>query len=151
MNSTARYNSAVRIIAKAPTLVAAYHRLSHGKEYVPPRDDLTHAENFLYMVHGEEPEADVARVMDICFILHAEHSMNASTFAGRVTGSTLADPYTVVSSAIGTLTGPLHGGANEEALAVFEEIGGAAQDRAGVGGDAAQGAQLQNHGLGQRG
>jgi len=123
MNPTDRYNSAVRIIAKAPTLVAAYHRLSLGKEYVPPRDDLTHAENFLYMVSGEAPEADVARVMDISFILHAEHSMNASTFAGRVTASTLADPYTVVSSAIGALTGPLHGGANEQVLRMLKEIG----------------------------
>src|SRR6266850_1067281 len=123
MNPTDRYNSAVRIIAKAPTLVAAYHRLSLGKEYVPPRDDLTHAENFLYMVSGEAPEADVARVMDISFILHAEHSMNASTFAGRVTASTLADPYTVVSSAIGALTGPLHGGANEQVIHMLQNIG----------------------------
>ena len=123
MNTTDRYNSTIRIIAKAPTLVAAYHRLSHGKEYIPPRDDLTHAENFLYMVSGEEPEPDVARIMDVCFILHAEHSMNASTFAGRVTASTLADPYTVVSSAIGALTGPLHGGANEQVIHMLAEIG----------------------------
>ena len=123
MNPTDRYNSAVRIIAKAPTLVAAYHRLSSGKEYVPPREDLTHAENFLYLVAGEVPEADVARVMDISFILHAEHSMNASTFAGRVTASTLADPYTVVTSAIGALTGPLHGGANEQVIHMLTHIG----------------------------
>ena len=122
MNPTDRYNSVVRLIAKAPTLVAAYHRLSLGKEYVPPRDDLTHAENFLYMVHGEVPEPDVARVMDTSFILHAEHSMNASTFAGRVTASTLADPYTVVSSAIGALTGPLHGGANEQVIHMLQHI-----------------------------
>src|SRR5262245_64169156 len=105
MNPTDRYNSTVRLIAKAPTLVAAYHRLSHGKEYVPPREDLTHAENLLYMVTGEVTEPDVARVMDVCFILHAEHSMNASTLAGRVTESTLDDPYTVVSSEIGGLKG----------------------------------------------
>jgi citrate synthase len=123
MNPTDRYNSTVRIIAKAPTLVAAYHRLSHGKEYIPPKEELTHAENFLYMVHGEVPEADIARVMDICFILHAEHSMNASTFAGRVTASTLADPYTVVTSAIGALTGPLHGGANEQVIHMLQQIG----------------------------
>ena len=123
MNPVDRYNSAVRIIAKAPTLVAAYHRLSLGKEYVPPREDLSHAENFLYMVSGEPPEADESRVMDISFILHAEHSMNASTFAGRVTASTLADPYTVVSSAIGALTGPLHGGANEQVIHMLQQIG----------------------------
>lgn len=123
MNPTDRYNSAVRIIAKAPTLVAAYHRLSHGKDYIPPKGELGHAENFLYMLTGEVPEPDVARVMDICLILHAEHSMNASTFAGRVTASTLADPYTVVSSAIGALTGPLHGGANEQVIHMLGQIG----------------------------
>ena len=122
MNPTDRYNSAVRIIAKAPTLVAAYHRLSHGKDYIPPKEELGHAENFLYMLSGEAPEPDVARVMDICLILHAEHSMNASTFAGRVTASTLADPYTVVSSAIGALTGPLHGGANEQVIHMLQQI-----------------------------
>ena len=118
-----RYNSTVRLIAKAPTLVAAYHRLSHGKDYIPPKEDLTHAANFLYMLTGEEPDADVARVMDICLILHAEHSMNASTFGGRVTASTLADPYTVVSSAIGALTGPLHGGANEQVIHMLQALG----------------------------
>ena len=122
MNPTDRYNSTVRLIAKAPTLVAAYHRLSHGKDYIPPKMELTHAENFLYMLSGEAPDSDVARVMDICFILHAEHSMNASTFAGRVTASTLADPYTVVSSAIGALTGPLHGGANEQVIHMLQQI-----------------------------
>jgi len=123
LSATDRYNSSVRIIAKAPTLVAAYHRLSHGKDYIPPKEDLGHAENFLYMLTGEVPEPEVARVMDICLILHAEHSMNASTFAGRVTASTLADPYTVVSSAIGALTGPLHGGANEQVIHMLQKIG----------------------------
>ncbi|HLQ65882.1 MAG TPA: citrate/2-methylcitrate synthase, partial [Candidatus Limnocylindrales bacterium] len=124
-----RYNSAVRLIAKTPTLVAAFHRLSHGKDYIPPRDDLSHASNFLFMLTGEEPEQDVARVMDICFILHAEHSMNASTFGGRVTASTLADPYTVISSAIGALTGPLHGGANEQVIHMLQQIGDAEKAR----------------------
>ncbi len=118
-----RYNSAVRIIAKAPTLVAAFHRLSHGKDYIPPKEEHSHAANFLYMLTGEDPDPEIARVMDICFILHAEHSMNASTFAGRVTASTLADPYTVVSSAIGALTGPLHGGANEQVIHMLQGIG----------------------------
>ncbi|HEY7726915.1 MAG TPA: citrate synthase [Candidatus Eisenbacteria bacterium] len=122
MSATDRYHSSVRIIAKAPTLVAAYHRLSHGKDYIPPKNDLGHAENFLYMLSGEVPEPEVARVMDVCLILHAEHSMNASTFAGRVTASTLADPYTVVSSAIGALTGPLHGGANEQVIHMLQKI-----------------------------
>ncbi len=124
-----RYNSTVRIIAKTPTLVAAFHRLSLGKDYIPPREDLTHAANFLYMLTGEDPDPEVARVMDICFILHAEHSMNASTFGGRVTASTLADPYTVISSAIGALTGPLHGGANEQVIHMLQEIGDAEKAR----------------------
>jgi citrate synthase len=124
-----RYNSTVRLIAKTPTLVAAFHRLSLGKDYIPPREDLTHAANFLYMLTGEDPDLEVARVMDICFILHAEHSMNASTFGGRVTASTLADPYTVISSAIGALTGPLHGGANEQVIHMLQEIGDAEKAR----------------------
>lgn len=123
MKAEDRYNSTVRLIAKAPTLVAAYHRLSLGKDYIPPKEDLSHAANFLFMLTGEEPEPDVARIMDVCLILHAEHSMNASTFGGRVTASTLADPYTVVSSAIGALTGPLHGGANEQVIHMLQEIG----------------------------
>jgi citrate synthase len=124
-----RYNSTVRLIAKTTTLVAAFHRLSLGKDYIPPREELSHAANFLYMLTGEEPDADVARVMDICFILHAEHSMNASTFGGRVTASTLADPYTVISSAIGALTGPLHGGANEQVIHMLQQIGDAEKAR----------------------
>ena len=123
LSATDRYISAVRVIAKAPTLVAAHHRLSRGMESVPPREDLGHAENFLYMLTGEVPEPDVARILDVCLILHAEHSMNASTFAARVTASTLADPYTVVSSAIGALTGPLHGGANEQVIHMLQRIG----------------------------
>ena len=128
MKTEDRYNSSVRIIAKAPSLVAAFHRLSHGKDYIPPHEELSHAANFLYMLTGEVPDEDEARVMDVCLILHAEHSMNASTFGGRVTASTLADPYTVVSSAIGALTGPLHGGANEQVIHMLQEIGDA--DRA---------------------
>jgi citrate synthase len=122
MNPTDRYNSAVRIIAKAPTLVAAYHRLSHGKEYIPPREDLTHAENFLYMVSGEVPEPDVARVMDICFILHAEHSMNASTLEGRVTACTLADPYMVGCSAIEALTGRCTAARTSRVIHMLQQI-----------------------------
>jgi len=129
MKTEDRYHSTVRLIAKTPTLVAAFHRLSLGKDYIPPLEELSHAANFLYMLTGEEPDEDVARVMDICFILHAEHSMNASTFGGRVTASTLADPYTVISSAIGALTGPLHGGANEQVIHMLQQIGDAEKAR----------------------
>jgi citrate synthase len=118
------WESVVRLIAKLPTIVAAFHRLRFGDESIPPRDDLAHAANFYYMLTEHEPSPAVARVLDACLILHAEHTMNASTFSGRVTASTLANPYTVISSAIGTLTGPLHGGANEQALEMLEEIGG---------------------------
>jgi citrate synthase len=122
-NTQSNWDSVVRLIAKLPTIVAAFHRLRHGDEAIRPRDDLGHAANFYYMLTEEEPSPAVTRVLDACLILHAEHSMNASTFSARVTGSTLANPYTVISSAIGTLTGPLHGGANEEALDMLEEIG----------------------------
>jgi citrate synthase len=122
-NQQSNWDSVVRLIAKLPTVVAAFARLRHGDEAIPPRDDLDHAANFYYMLFEREPSPAVRKVLDACLILHAEHTMNASTFSGRVTGSTLANPYTVISSAIGTLTGPLHGGANEEVLDMLEEIG----------------------------
>lgn len=124
-----QYLSSVRLISKLPTIVAAYSRLRHGDEFIPPRDDLGHAENFLYMLTGREPDLAPARALDICLILHAEHTMNASTFSGLVTASTLADPYTVIASAIGTLTGPLHGGANEAVIDMIREIGPVANVR----------------------
>jgi citrate synthase len=117
------WESVVRLIAKLPTIVTSFHRLRRGDEALAPRDDLSHAANFYWMLTEQEPSPAVTRVLDACLILHAEHSMNASTFSARVTGSTLADPYTVVSSAIGTLTGPLHGGANEEVLDMLDTIG----------------------------
>jgi citrate synthase len=122
-NPQSNWESVVRLIAKLPTVVAAFHRLRFGDRAIMPRDDLDHAANFYYMLFEKEPSPAVRKVLDACLILHAEHTMNASTFSARVTGSTLADPYTVISSAIGTLTGPLHGGANEEALDMLDEIG----------------------------
>lgn len=117
-----QYDSAVRLIAKLPTIVAAHARMRHGDDPISPRDDLGHAANFLYMLTAREPEPMMADVLDVALILHAEHTMNASTFSGLVTASTLADAYTVVSSAIGTLSGPLHGGAAEQVLEMFEEM-----------------------------
>jgi len=117
------YWSAVRLIAKLPTIVAAFARIRHGDDHVPPRDELSFSENFLYMLTERVPDRLVADILDVCLILHAEHTMNASTFCGLVTASTLADPYTVVASAIGALKGPLHGGANEEVMAMLREIG----------------------------
>src|ERR1700730_1742512 len=123
LNAASNWSSTIRLIAKLPTAVAAFHRLRHGDEAIDPRDDLDHAANFYYMLFEREPSPAVRKVIDACLILHAEHTMNASTFSARVTGSTLANPYTVISSAIGTLTGPLHGGANEEVLEMLDAIG----------------------------
>lgn len=117
------YWSAVRLIAKMPTIVAAHARLRKGDEYIPPRDDLSFSENFLYMLSEKVPPKIWVETLDVCLILHAEHTMNASTFTGLVTASTLADPYTVVASSIGALKGPLHGGANEEVVEMLREIG----------------------------
>ncbi len=117
------YWSAVRLLAKLPTIVAAFARIRHGDDHVPPRDDLNFSENFLYMLSERAPDRLLADVLDACLILHAEHTMNASTFCGLVTASTLADPYTLVASAIGALKGPLHGGANEEVVTMLRDIG----------------------------
>ena len=122
-DSDNNYWSSVRLIAKLPTIVAAYARVRHGDEVVPPRDDLNFSENFLYMMADAVPPKIWWQTIDVCFILHAEHTMNASTFAGLITASTLADPYTVVASSIGALKGPLHGGANEEVVQMLKEIG----------------------------
>lgn len=123
LNPEVRYWSAVRLIAKMPTIVAACHRLKHGDAPIQPRNDLSFAANFYYMLFEKEPSELVEKVLDTMLILHGDHTMNASTFSARVVGSTLADPYTIVSSAIGTLSGPLHGGANEEVVMMLEEIG----------------------------
>lgn len=117
------YWSAVRLIAKMPTIVAAHARLRKGDDYIPPRDDLSFSENFLYMLSEAVPPKIWVETLEVCLILHAEHTMNASTFTGLVTASTLADPYTVVASSIGALKGPLHGGANEEVVEMLREIG----------------------------
>lgn len=117
------YWSVVRLVAKLPTIVATWARLRRGDDPIPPRDDLGFAENFLYMLTEQTPPPLWNEILDDCFILHAEHTMNASTFTGLVTGSTLADPYTVVASSIGALKGPLHGGANEEVVQMLKEIG----------------------------
>ncbi|MEM9978511.1 MAG: citrate synthase, partial [Cyanobacteria bacterium P01_D01_bin.2] len=113
----------VRLLAKIPTMVAAFKLIRKGNDPVQPRDDLDYAANFLYMLNEEEPDPLSARIFDVCLTLHAEHTINASTFSAMVTASTLTDPYAVVASAVGTLAGPLHGGANEEVIAMLEEIG----------------------------
>lgn len=118
-----RYWSAVRLVAKLPTIVAACHRLRHGDAPIKPDNSLSFAANFYYMLFEEKPSELIEKILDVMLILHADHTMNASTFSARVVGSTLADPYTIVSSAIGTLSGPLHGGANEEVVHMIDEVG----------------------------
>jgi len=118
--------TARRLTAKMATVIAAYERLRNGHEPVAPRNDLGHAANFLYMLTGKEPSELHKRVFDVALILHAEHEMNASTFSAMVTGSTLSDMYSAIASAIGTLKGPLHGGANE---AVYRTVDAIKEDR----------------------
>ncbi|MFO0119613.1 MAG: citrate synthase [Cyanobium sp.] len=113
----------VRLIAKIPTMVAAFQLIRKGQDPIQPRDDLAYSANFLYMLTERQPDPTAARIFDACLILHAEHSLNASTFSARVTASTLTDPYAVVASAVGTLAGPLHGGANEDVLDMLDQIG----------------------------
>jgi citrate synthase len=112
-----------RLTAQVPAIVAVHHRLRNGHEPVTPRHDLTHAANFLYMLTGEAPSDEAVEAMDLDFILHAEHGANASAFAGRVTASTEADLHSAIVSAIGTLKGPLHGGAAENVMRMVLEIG----------------------------
>jgi citrate synthase len=119
----ANLKKALRLIAKLPSLVAAWDRIRNGNEPVLPRSDLSHAGNFLYMLSGSLPDPDTARDFDICLILHAEHSFNASTFAGREVASTHAHLYAAIAAAIGALSGELHGGANSEVMRMLLEIG----------------------------
>ena len=111
-----------RITAKMATALAAYTRIRHGEEPVAPREDLGHAANFLYMLNGEEPNDVLADTFDMALVLHADHGLNASTFAGVVTTSTLADLHSGVTAAIGTLSGSLHGGANANVMRMLQSI-----------------------------
>lgn len=118
------HNMTVKIIARIPVIVAMWDHIRNGYDPVNPREDLNTAGNFLYMLSGKEPNPLHAEIMDTCLVLHAEHTINASTFAALVTGSALASPYAVISAAIGTLSGPLHGGANEKVIDMLNSIGG---------------------------
>ena len=119
----ASVRKAARLVAKLPTMVATIEHYKEGRDPIAPRADLGHAANFLYMLTGVEPDADVARAFDIALILHADHELNASTFSARVTAATLSDMYSAITSAVGTLKGPLHGGANEQVMLMLKEIG----------------------------
>lgn len=123
MTPEANYRKSIRLMAQTPTIVAAYARIRKGLEPIAPKKEYCLAQNFLYMLTGNEPTQTAVKAFDTALILHADHEFNASTFAARVTVATLTDIYSGVVSAIGTLKGPLHGGANEQVAAMLGEIG----------------------------
>jgi len=118
----ANHKKALRLIAKMATTVAAWDRIRKGLEPIHPHPELSHAANFLYMLTGSPPQSETAREFDICLILHAEHSFNASTFAAREVASTHAHMYASVAAALGALSGELHGGANSEVMKMLLEV-----------------------------
>jgi citrate synthase len=122
-SAEAQYRKALRLIAKTPTLIAYYHRMRTGQEVIPPNPKLPHTANFLWMLLGDEPSAEDADALDTTFVLYGDHTMNASTFAARIIASTLADMFSAITGAVAALKGPLHGGANEEAMKMLEEVG----------------------------
>ncbi len=123
MSPEANVRKAIRLQAQLPVIVAAIARVRENQPLVEPKSDRSIAYNFLYMLKGEEPADIAVKALDKALVLHADHELNASTFAARVTVATLSDIYSGITSAIGTLKGPLHGGANEQVMAMLEEIG----------------------------
>lgn len=123
MSREANVDKAIKLQAQLPTIIAAFARIREGKEPISPKAGYSIAYNFLYMLSGEEPENNAVVAMDKALVLHADHELNASTFAARVTVATLSDIYSGVVSAVGALKGPLHGGANEAVMRMLEEIG----------------------------
>jgi citrate synthase len=119
----AQRRKAQRLIAQVPVLMAYFHRSRQGLPLVHPNPALGEAANFLWMINGELPSPQMESTMDVCYVLHADHGMNASTFSARVTIATLSDMYSAITTAIGTLKGPLHGGANEGVIKMLKEIG----------------------------
>ena len=122
-SEAANLRKAIRLTGQAATITAAIERVRNGQEPIAPRKDLSLADNFLYMLRGKECDQLEARIVDVALTLHAEHGMNASTFAARVTAGTLADMHSAITAAIGALKGPLHGGANEQVMEMLQQIG----------------------------
>jgi citrate synthase len=122
-SATCNCRQTLHQVAQLASVVAAYERLRKGKDYIAPRMDLSHGSNFLYMLRGTEPDPREGEIMDKCLTLHAEHGFNASTFTARVIASTLSTCYCSISGAMGSLYGPLHGGANERVMEIVEVIG----------------------------
>lgn len=139
---------ATRLTAQLATLTAAIHRRRQGLEPVAPDAALDHAANFLFMVRGERASAAACRAFDVALVLHADHGFNASTFSARVTAATLSDMHSAVTSAIGTLKGPLHGGANQRVKEMLDEVGSA--DRVAAYVDAKLAAKERVMGFGHR-
>lgn len=123
MSYESNLKKAVRLTAQMPAIVAAWDRVRNGEKIIEPRNDLNHAENFLYMLSGKQPDPVLSKALDLYLVLLVDHELNASTFACRVTASTLSDYYSAITSAIGALKGPLHGGANEQVIKMISEIG----------------------------
>jgi citrate synthase len=121
-NKEASYDKAINLIAKVPTIISSWQRIRNGLEIVDPDSSLSHAANFLYMMTGEKPDAEIEKIFDVCLILHADHTFNASTFTARQVASTRAHMYSAASAAIGALSGELHGGANTEVMKMLLEI-----------------------------
>lgn len=122
-NKDASIEKAINLISKVPTIIASWQRIRNGLEIIDPDSSLSHAANFLYMMSGEKPDIEVEKIFDVCLILHADHTFNASTFTARQVASTRAHMYSAASAAIGALSGELHGGANTEVMKMLLEIG----------------------------
>jgi len=122
-NKDASIEKAINLISKVPTIIASWQRIRNGLEIIDPDSSLSHAANFLYMMSGEKPDTEVEKIFDVCLILHADHTFNASTFTARQVASTRAHMYSAASAAIGALSGELHGGANTEVMKMLLEIG----------------------------
>lgn len=126
-SAKANQERAVLLLGNTAAIVAGFERIRKGSDFIPPREDLGFAANFLYMMTGTKPDETAAKAFNIALVLHADHELNASTFAARVTAATLADIYSAATSAIGALQGPLHGGANEAVMKMLTEIGDASK------------------------
>jgi citrate synthase len=122
MSPAANRRKAIRLTGQIATIVAAHHRIRESRPVIDPDPSLGHAEDFLRMLNGTKPTAEAAKAFDVALVLHADHELNASTFAARVTAATLADMHSAITSAIATLKGPLHGGANEAVIRMLTDI-----------------------------
>ncbi len=145
-NKDASYDRAINLIAKVPTIVASWQCIRNNLDIVDPDPSLGHAANFLYMLSGKKPDSDVERIFDICLILHADHTFNASTFTARQVASTRAHMYSASSAAIGALSGELHGGANTEVMKMLLEIGEIAKVESWIKASMARGERIMGMG-----